>query len=312
MAGTWESFDALFDGNDGERSRKRSRTTTQGSFNTSLRALPHQAENIPEMLEREEETTGEQHVAEVQFFNQRNTSFWTGSRDLSYLRPFDFPYVRSLIQAPPNDTLSPEDVKKQRSKGVHVNIEVVTRKYEEQFLVEPTRKERRCAMDSQCQGLCIPNTGNDGFILKEFLLPSEMKTLERTGKLPKERRLCLMCKRKEVAQMYINVRADGVGCRKDIVLQDYRNLVNVEGEYHLHDTILSSESIYQGILDPIVLHTKTSYRIAKNDAGKRYFDQWKLKPFLTQRPEKTKAKSASGRTAPSAGTRRRTRSMTRQ
>lgn len=311
MAGTWESFDALFDGNSGEKARKRSRTSANTSFNTSLRAMPHQEENIPEMLEQEERTTSEQHVAEVQFFNQRNTAFWSGNPDLSHLRPFDFPYVRQIIQAPPNETLAPEDVRNQRSKGIHVNIEVVPRKYEEQFLVEPVgRKERRCALDSQCEGLKIPNTGNDGFILKEFLLPSEKKELERSGKLPKERRLCLMCKRAEIAKMYINIRSDGVGCRKDVVLQDYRNLVNVEGEYHLRDTILSSENIYQGILDPIVLHTRTSYRIAKDENGRRYFQQWKIKPFLLERPERTKRTSASGRTAQSRGTRRRTRSMT--
>lgn len=311
MANSWESFDALFDSGGGdERSRKRSRTSaSSSSFNTSLRALPHGDEDIPELLDNSDTTSREQNVAEVQFFNQRNTSFWRKD-DLSHLRPFDFPYVRSLLQAAPNETLSPEDVRGQKKDGININIEVVPRKYEEQFLCEPTKKERRCAMDSQCQGLKIPNTGNDAFILKEFLLPSEKKALERTGKHPKERRLCLMCKRTEIAKMYINIRADGVGCKKDVILQDYRNLVNVEGEYYLRDCILSSESTYQGLLDPIVLHTKTSYRIATDPtSGLRYYDQWKLKHFLPQRPEK-KVKSVSGRTAPSHGSRRRTRSMT--
>lgn len=316
MANTWETFDTMFDGNSHEeRTRKRPRTS-QSTFNTSLRAMPHRVENIPEMLEEDDTTTKEQHVAEVQFFNQRNTSFWAQPEDLSYLRPFDFPYVRSLMQAPANETLSPDDVKKQRTKGIHINIEVVPRKYEELFLKEPGTyngtRERRCAMDSQCEGLKIPNTSNDGFILKEFLLPSETKELERSGRLPKERKLCLMCKRAQIAKMYINIRADGFGCRKDVILQDYRNLVNTEGEYYLRDTILSSENIYQGLLDPVVLHTRTSYRIKKDSDGKRYYDQWKLKPFLLERPETAMQNKVSGQTAQSRGTRRRTRSMTRQ
>ena len=313
MSSSWESFDSLFDngGRTSERSRKRTRSSTSSStFNTSLRALPHGDESIPELLDESEHTTREQNVAEVQFFNQRNSSFWNQD-DLSHLRPYDFPYVRSLLQASPNETLSPEDVKDQDSNGININIEVVPRKYEEQFLVEPTKKERRCAMDSQCQGLKIPNTGNDAFILKEFLLPSEMAKLERTGKHPKERRLCLMCKRAEIAKMYINVRAEGVGVKRDVILQDYRNMVNVPGEYYLRDCILSSENVYQGLLDPIVLHTKTSYRIATDESGKRYYDQWKLKPFLMKRPER-KTTVPSGQTVPSRGSRKKKRSTTRR
>ena len=311
MANSWESFDQLFDNGSEERSRKRSKTS-QPSFNTSLRSLPHGNEAIPELLENSESTSREQNCAEIQFFNQRNASYWRVN-SLDHVRPFDFPYCRALLQAPPNETLSPEDIRDQKKQGININIEVVTRKYEEEFLKEPSKKERRCAMDSQCQGLQIPNTGNDGFILKEFLLPSEKKTLERSGKYPKERKLCLMCRRAEIAKLYINVRAQGVGCRRDVILQDYRNLVGVDGEYRLRDCILSSESVYQGLLDPIVLHTKTSYRIARDDNGNRYYDQWKLKPptFLVKRPKKD-AKSLLGQTTRSAGSRRKTRSSMRR
>lgn len=315
-AGAWESFDsfdALLDSGSGTRAESsRKRRREQPTFNTSLRAMPHQAESIPDIADATEETTEEQHVAEVSFFNQRNTSYWL-QETVDRIRPYDFPYVRQLIQAPINETLSPESI---RTKGkIHANIQVVTRKYEEQFLFEPSKKERRCAMDSQCQGLKIPTAGNDAFILKEFLLPTEKEELERSGRLPKERRLCLMCKRAEIAKAHINMRAEGMGCRNDVTLQSYRNIVGVEGEYYLRDTIPFSENIYQGLLDPVVLHTRTSYRIAKDENGKRYYDQWKLKPFLLKRPGKAKkpkkVKSVSGQTAQLHGTRRRTRSMTR-
>lgn len=276
MAASWESFDQMFDAN-GERSTKRQRV------NFELRALPHDVrqESVPEILEENKQTDA-QIVAETEFFNQRNMSFWTRN-DLSHLRPYDFPYVRALIQSEPHETLSPEDVRRiNHFDGA--SVEVVPRAYEEKYLREPQKNERRCALDSQCEGVNIPHVGNNAFILREFLLPSEEEEHKRTGKWPKERRMCLMCRRKEVARAYINVRADGVGVKQDVLLQDYRNLVNVEGEYMLKDCIVSSSNVYQGLLDPVVMHTRTSYRIKVVD-GVRYYDQWKYdKYFLVQAP----------------------------
>ena len=60
-------------------------------------------------------------VAETSFFNQRNKDFWHRN-DLSHLRPYDFPYVRALIQQKPCDTLSPEDIK--HKEHVRVSIQV--------------------------------------------------------------------------------------------------------------------------------------------------------------------------------------------
>ena len=226
-------------------------------------------------------------VAETKFFNQRNQDFWHRT-DLSHLRPYDFPYVRALLQQKPSETLSPEDIKHQDK--VRASIQVVTRAYEEQYLREPVGKERPCIMGEQCQGLQLPHVTENAFILREFLLPMEEEEYKRTGKLPPEGRLCLMCKRAEIARAFINVRADGMGVKSDVVLQDYRNVVGVEGEYCLEDCILSSPTIYQGILDPIVLHLRNAYRL-RVENGVRHYDQWRMKypgqqsHFLTKAPE---------------------------
>lgn len=224
-------------------------------------------------------------VAETSFFNQRNQDFWK-RQDLSHLRPYDFPYVRALLQQKPCETLSPEDIR--HKDHVRTSIQVVTRAYEEQYLREPIGKERPCIMGDQCQGMHLPHCAH-GFVLREFLLPTEEEEYKRTGNLPSEGRLCLMCKRSEIARAFINIRADGMGVKNNVILQDYRNIVDEEGEYCLGDCILSSPTIFQGLLDPVVLHLRNAYRMQVKQ-GVRYYEQWRMKypgqqmHFLTQAP----------------------------
>lgn len=295
---TWDSFDTLF--NQGadmdapkQRDAKRQRTA-EDDF--SLRALPHDVreEVIPDVLEPTD--SKELVVAETKFFNQRNRNYWQRS-DLSHLRPFDFPYVRKLMESEADEILAPEDVR--RTTNASKVIEVVPREYETQFLREPTGKERKCANMSQCQGMLIPNTGVNAFILREFLLPSQLEHYKRTGKLPKKNQLCLMCKRNEIAKAFINIRADGKGCKKNIILQDFRNMVNTPGEYDAKDVIVSAENCFQGLLDPVVLHSRSAYRI-KIVNGIRHYEQWKYKHFLVQAPE-TRRRKVSGQTVRRGG-----------
>jgi len=232
-------------------------------------------ENTPDLLQNNSSSpeSSSLMVAETNFFNQRNQDYWHRT-DLSHLRPYDFPYVRALLQQPACDTLSPEDIK--HDEHVRTTIQVVTRSYEEKYLREPMQKERACIMGDQCQGLHLPYVGDNAFILREFLLPTEEEEFARTGKLPAEGRLCLMCKRSEIARAFINIRADGMGVKNNVILQDYRNIVDEEGEYCLEDCLVSSHEIFQGLLDPIVLHLRNAYRLKVKD-GVRHYEQWRMK-----------------------------------
>tara|TARA_B110000908_G_C10268121_1_gene466896 strand:+ start:1616 stop:2476 length:861 start_codon:yes stop_codon:yes gene_type:complete len=269
---------------------KRQKTGPPVTF-SELPAPPEiSEESTPDILQVSAEKTEQSKtlmVAETTFFNQRNKDFWHRN-DLSHLRPYDFPYVRALIQQKPCDTLSPEDIK--HKEHVRVSIQVVTRAYEEQYLREPVGKERLCIMGDQCQGLQLPHINDNAFVLREFLLPTEEEEYKRSGKLPSEGRLCLMCKRSEIARAFINIRADGMGVKNNVILQDYRNIVGEEGEYCLSDCLLSSPQVFQGLLDPIVLHVRNAYRLKVED-GVRYYDQWRMKypgqeiHFLTEAPE---------------------------
>jgi len=278
MSSHWNEFRLL----DKEPSKKRQRVSEDvGSSSVStfsLRSLPSiehiTEESMPELLnDSSESSTLELSLAETRFFNQHNSDYWERN-NLNHLHPYDFPYVRQQIQAPITKTLSPEDVRhKNESRAV---IEVVTRAYEDDFLREAVGNERACTMNDQCQGLFLPHIKDQAFILREFLLPSEQESFKRTGKYSSEGRLCLMCKRSEIARAFFNIRADGMGIKDHVILQDYRNIVGKEGEYCLEDCIVSGPNVFQGLLDPIVLHIKTAYRL-KVKNGVRYYDQWRMK-----------------------------------
>jgi hypothetical protein len=283
----WNDFDALYDNTtkkkSGSKRTKPSKTPSaikKRKKTFQLRSLPVSStvteEDVPDIMTQGpvvEPSSTELLRAETSFFNKKNSDFWQRD-DLSHLRPYDFPYIRALLQQPPQDTLSPEDTR--HKEQARSSIEVVTRAYEEKFLREPIEDERACVMNENCQGNKLPHINDNKFTLREFLLPSEDEEAKRTGQWPKERRLCILCKRAEIARAFINIRADGMGVKDNVILQDYRNLVNIPGEYCLEDCILSSSTIFQGLLDPVVLHVKSAYRIQILQ-GVRHLQQWGMK-----------------------------------
>jgi hypothetical protein len=211
-------------------------------------------------------------IAEQKFFDKDNSENWSKG-EYSHVRPVDYPFLRSLIQRTP---LRHYDIhQKSDSERLRAAVQTCSRSYEQQFLREPIGSERPCLMGNGCEGLKINNAKDRAFIVREFLLPSEQKEYENSGKYPTEQRLCLMCKRLECARAFVNIRADGMGVREDTILPDYRNLIDVEGEYCLRDCIVSSRTVYEGILDPIVLHVRSAYRLVEHN-GIRYYDQWRM------------------------------------
>jgi len=272
-----------------KRAKKRRRVTRNkpsksrkqvSQFN--VRTVPKKervtSDKYPEILSVDAEFSTDQKqteliIAENRFFGKDNTESWAKGGEYQHMRPVDYLFVRALIQRPKikqYDILQMND-----SDRLRACIEVVTREYETKYLCEPVGSQRTCLMDNECEGLKITNAKDRAFILREFLKPSEQKEYENTGKYPSERRLCLMCKRMELARAHTNIRADGMGVREDTILPDWRNLVDVEGEYRLQDCIVSSRDVYEGILDPVVLHVRSAYRLIEKN-GIRYYDQWRM------------------------------------
>lgn len=212
-------------------------------------------------------------VAETYFVNQRNADPLKSGK--THLPPQQYPFVRAILLRQPEPMFDMQSFN--LVDQMFPTLEVVPRQYEEGFLREPLEGERPCLFGNECEGLQIKtNTaGEGGFILREFLLPSELKEYERTGKYPEESRMCLMCKRKEIARAFVNVRADCMSMRKDSILQDYRNIVEVEGEYCLKDCLLSRRHTYEGIVMPIVMHIQTAYEL-KIINGVKHYVQWRM------------------------------------
>lgn len=211
-------------------------------------------------------------VVQKHFFNRQNEQ-----ASYKYVSPWDHAFVAALIQKQPIPTYNlNENPKVDQYRD---SIEGVTRDYEEAFMIEASGDQRNCSMEEECEGKCICA---NGFILREFLLPSQKKAYEETKRYPIERAPCILCKRLQIARLLVSVRAAGTGMREDCLVQDYYNFVNIPGEYRLEDCLLSKKTVWEGIVSPVVLHVRNAYKFVMKD-GKRGYTQWKM-PFLTLLP----------------------------
>lgn len=199
--------------------------------------------------------------------------------NMQAVSPWDFPYIQSLLlQAPVKGY---DLTKSNKVDRYRADVETCTRAYEESFMCEPHGDQRPCILSDECEGLKIPDT--EGFVLREFLLPSQQLEYEKTGHYPSQQNRCIFCLRSELARALVFIRAHGMACKPDAILQPYRNLVNIPGEYRLEDCILSKKDVWEGIVDPVVLHTRNAYKFEMKD-GKKTYVQWRFaspEHFLT-------------------------------
>ena len=236
-----------------------------------------EAETYPEILEMSGEFDRDvpKTVVQKHFFNRENDAV---SHKL--VSPWDHKFVTDLMQRPQIPTYNMND--NQKVDKFRDSIQGVTREYEERYMVEASGDQRQCCMGEQCEGKFIPQVPN-GFVLREFLLPSQEKSYIETKRYPIQRAPCIMCKRLQIARLLVSVRAAGTGMREDCLVQDYYNFVNIPGEYRLEDCLLSKKSVWEGIVSPVVLHVRNAYKFQMKN-GKRGYTQWKM-PFLTLLPE---------------------------
>jgi len=216
---------------------------------------------------------------------EAETNFFTSKNELkpvttNHLRPWDFPWLRLFLQKPATDTF---DIHQMNNlEKMRADIPSVSRKHEERYLCEPTGKERQCLKGTDCEGTRVDS--EHAFIVREYLLPEEEEEYNRTGKYKQDIGLCLLCTRNDICRAYFHTRAEGKSMSEDAVLQHYRNIVGVEGEYCIGDTVCSSRHSYDGLIAPIVLHKLSAYRLVKKD-GKRYYEQWRMAyPFFEKAP----------------------------
>jgi hypothetical protein len=94
-------------------------------------------------------------------------------------------------------------------------LEVVSKSHDDQFLAPANTLlgERHCVLGDRCTALWLAKWryGEDtpyAFLCKEFLLPSELKTFQTSGKLPEVQKKCLLCTRYYATFLYRVARTD--------------------------------------------------------------------------------------------------------
>ena len=141
-------------------------------------------------------------------------------------------------------------------------FETCTRDYEERFLWEPNAQlfERPCVNGTQCESVHM-----GGFVLREFLLPSELEDA-RASERPQ--RTCLMCARLDALRLHLqnNTRVAYGEPVLNVAYQDHGNLVGINGEYLEQDCLVpEGERAYTGLAAPIVVHSRSAYADHKRD-----------------------------------------------
>jgi hypothetical protein len=229
-----------------------------------LRELPKETQTVLTVSDDFPSVNKNQVKAEETFLNNKN-------RQLSLENSqncFDYVFLRKLLQQTPLDALHINRKRTELKKKL--TVEVSHRSYENDFLREPKSNERPCCKSEQCEGLFITSNENEGFILREYLLPSQYKKYLQTNTLPEQPGLCLLCRRAAVTRMYVNFRSDRENT--GALISDLRNYASVSGEYCLDQMLLPINHQMTGLFDPIVMHIR-KWLIPKRINGIRYYSQ---------------------------------------
>jgi hypothetical protein len=147
--------------------------------------------------------------------------------------------------------------------------EKCTKAYCSDFLREPKGDERPCRRMEMCICVLLANTfpdsvevvkSEEGFIAREFLLPSQQELFIKRGVnyLPEEAQLCLLCKRMWFTFLYHYYASNDIEPVE--VIQDHQNEIQKEGEYDSRYCIvpvLGKKAT--GIIAPVVKFNAHNY-----------------------------------------------------
>lgn len=250
-----------------------------------LKEIPQQTQTILKVDDNFPMDGENQKEAEEAFLNNKNIQ--KSLEDSQNC--FDYVFLRKLLQQTPLDSLhinrKHEDIKKR------VVVEISARSYENDFLREPKQNERPCCKGENCEGLFVSQNPEEGFVLREYLLPSQFKTFLQTNTLPPLPGLCLLCRRSAVTKMYVNFRSDKENT--GALISDIRNYASVTGEYCLDQMLLPTNHQMVGLYDPVVIHIRkwlTPQRINGirfyRQSGYRYPENGLKMNFLQSGPSK--------------------------
>jgi hypothetical protein len=162
----------------------------------------------------------------------------------------DHPLYRSIMSLAASEKLAASrDVIVRRQ-----DLPTVTRAREELFMRPARPGEAPCARGAQCEGRlvahCVLGDPDRGFVCPVF-------RAEDAAGGGTAGDLCVLCLRKQTSVAYYTLRARGETPTR--VIQPYRNLVGVAGEYALGACLAVSPRRFEGLSDPFVRHERHHY-----------------------------------------------------
>ena len=182
------------------------------------------------------------------------------SLDLCRLtKPYDFAFLQKCMLSAPRLQHSMRD---DQNQCVHIS-----RGYEERFLIEQPHRQP-CRMGSECEGLRLKGDC-EPFVLPEFLLPDEKPTSER--------KCCLLCLRKQAAEIFYASLAEPFEIDLQGPLLPFCNIVGVPGEYRIEDTLVAHQRSIVSHL-PVIKHMRSAYKIERIGGQRRVVQTLYLKP----------------------------------
>ena len=175
---------------------------------------------------------------------------------LQRIAPRDHPLFVSMMK------LAAECKVTQPQGATRQCLPLVYREYEERFMRPAAADEPACMHGQQCEGHHIARhvyaRPEWGFTLPAFVLPSGGRC----------NNLCVLCLRKETATHFYALRTQQDGdLRPSSVVQPYRNVIDVPGEYRGDACLYPSRKRFEGISDPYVQHLRHRYEYVETAEG---------------------------------------------
>ena len=146
------------------------------------------------------------------------------------------------------------------------NVEVIPKDWEDSFLLPPKRGERPCIAGERCESLELAKDKGmpQPFIMKEFFTPSEQHNM--TEKPPRPH-MCLLCHRREVMIWYWKHAT--TKSEPPCVLNRWRNICGVPGNYSEDSVIMQAGSRWRGVVGCFVRHNRDAFRMEIPPEGPR-------------------------------------------
>ena len=188
--------------------------------------------------------------------------------------------------------------------------EMVSKAHDDQFLCQADKNigERECILGEKCicKWISVFRYGEENeksFVCKEWLLPSQLKVFQETGKLPSQQQKCLVCTRYFSSYVYHLARTcPTFKCQSPLQLQLFANQVhecspahdilpianesgNIDGyrpdvllyvDESFSSSLASREGLAQMLFQPIVRFKSNDYDFVKDPNGQWVLSQNKL------------------------------------